>query len=422
MQNPNEIANPKIVYKEIVVDIVGNVDSGKSSLCGILSHPLVSLIDKESTEDILDDGNGSSKARIVKLKHEKSTGRTSSITYYPMVFNNTPHPKIVSLVDLAGHDQYLKTTITGIISSYPEHGLVLIAKTITHMTKEHFSILASLGIPVLFVLTKCDIIPLKAIVENIKSIEMLSKRFGRTLMEIKNSDDVNGCLNGTKVFGFIRVSNKTGLGIPILVNYISKIKQKPKSLINGFAIDRFYHNITGFGMVATGITGIEIKKGDNMILGPFEGNLYIPVKIRTIHDDYRNFTDVLHVGRRGCLCIKVDDAFKPFLRIGMVIAHTKSDINSVKKFEAYVAIFRGKSSSIKVGYNSYINVGLTRAAIRFTRIRNKDTGLDLEVLDNTKHAHVDLEFMSGYACLNINDRFLFRSHRTHGIGKVIALF
>ena len=28
-------------YDEIVIDIVGNVDSGKSTLCGILSHPLI---------------------------------------------------------------------------------------------------------------------------------------------------------------------------------------------------------------------------------------------------------------------------------------------------------------------------------------------------------------------------------------------
>ena len=450
--NPN-----KFKYTELVIDIVGNVDSGKSSLCGILSHPQIRQfinymknninqidskdstnckdstefnktpnkenINKESILEILDDGNGSARSRIVKLQHEKSSGRTSSITYYPIVFNEYNQiPKIVSLVDLAGHEQYLKTTITGIISSYPEYGLVLIAKAITHMTREHFAILASIGIPVLFILTKHDIISSKIINENIKNIETMSKRFGRSLLEIKNTDDTNQCIdNNNKIYGFVRVSNKTGMGIPILLDYISKIKQKPKNLINGFAIDRFYYNITGFGMVATGITGTTIKKGDNMVLGPFEGNLYIHVKIRTIHDDFKNFVDILPSGFRGCLCIKFDDAFKSFLRVGMVITHKKSDVNSVKKFEAHVAIFRGKSSNIKIGYNSYINVGLTRGAIKFNRIRDKDTGADIDVLNTAKHAHIDLEFMSGYACLNINDRFLFRSHRTHGIGKVVAL-
>ena len=295
----------KFKYTELVIDIVGNVDSGKSSLCGILSHPQINQfinymtsidckdstelnktpinktpvnknpinkenINKESILEILDDGNGSARSRIVKLQHEKSSGRTSSITYYPIVFNEYNQiPKIVSLVDLAGHEQYLKTTITGIISSYPEYGLVLIAKAITHMTREHFAILASIGIPVLFVLTKHDIVSSKIINENIKNIETMSKRFGRSLLEIKNTDDTNQCIdNNNKIYGFVRVSNKTGMGIPILLDYISKIKQKPKNLINGFAIDRFYYNITGFGMVATGITGTTIKKGDNMVLGP----------------------------------------------------------------------------------------------------------------------------------------------------------
>ena len=31
----------KFKYTELVIDIVGNVDSGKSSLCGILSHPQI---------------------------------------------------------------------------------------------------------------------------------------------------------------------------------------------------------------------------------------------------------------------------------------------------------------------------------------------------------------------------------------------
>jgi GTPase len=240
-------------------------------------------------------------------------------------------------------------------------------------------------------------------------------------MEIKNVDDIHTCLGDGKTFGFVRVSNKTGVGIHILVEYVRYIKKTPKNLIAGFAIDRVYYNITGFGIVTSGINGTTIKKGDSMVMGPFEGNLFIPVKIRSIHDDYRNFVDVLPPGSRGCLCIRFDAAFKTSLRMGMVITHKKSDVHSVKKFEAHVAIFRGKSSNIKVGYNSYINVGLTRGAINFTRIRDKETGEDLELLNTSRHAHVDLEFMSGHACLNVNDRFLFRSHRTHGIGKVVAV-
>lgn len=51
----------------IRVAVVGNVDSGKSTLVGVL------------TKNILDDGRGSSRARVFNYEHENQTGRTSSI-------------------------------------------------------------------------------------------------------------------------------------------------------------------------------------------------------------------------------------------------------------------------------------------------------------------------------------------------------
>lgn len=425
-----KLPDSEIGYDEIIVDIVGNVDSGKSSLCGILSHPELRdalLHDKlgelnKTIPQVLDDGNGSARSRVLSLKHEQASGRTSSISYNYMIFDqHKPRPKIVSLVDLAGHEQYLKTTITGVISSYPEHGLVLVAKNITHMTREHYSILASMGIPVLFVLTKIDIVPVKIMAENIRKITAMSKRFGKTLVELKTESDVKEHIDNTSTFGFIRISNKSGVGIPLLVEYIRNIKHKPKKLPKGFAVDRIYYNITGFGIVVSGINGIEIKKGGSMVMGPFENNTFVPVKIRSIHNDYRHFVDVLPAGVRGCLCIKFDLKYKKYMRMGMIITHKKEDVNSVKKFEAHVAIFRGKSSNIKVGYNSYINIGLTRGGINFTRIRDKETGEDIETINTAKHAWVDLEFMTHYACLNVNDRFLFRAGRTQGIGKIVKL-
>ena len=47
--------------------MVGNVDSGKSTLVGVL------------TKGILDDGRGSSRSKVFNYPHENLTGRTSSI-------------------------------------------------------------------------------------------------------------------------------------------------------------------------------------------------------------------------------------------------------------------------------------------------------------------------------------------------------
>jgi len=47
--------------------MVGNVDAGKSTLVGVL------------TKGELDDGNGSSRAKVLNFDHEIESGRTSSI-------------------------------------------------------------------------------------------------------------------------------------------------------------------------------------------------------------------------------------------------------------------------------------------------------------------------------------------------------
>jgi len=70
---------------EVAIVVGGNVDSGKSSLIGVL------------ITDILDDGNGSARSNVMKHPHEKESGRTSDIsekhfigTYYCyiLLYNN----------------------------------------------------------------------------------------------------------------------------------------------------------------------------------------------------------------------------------------------------------------------------------------------------------------------------------------------
>jgi GTPase len=51
------------------VSVTGNVDSGKTTLTGILSAP----------SGTTDDGRGSLRDRVFNFQHEKENGRTTSI-------------------------------------------------------------------------------------------------------------------------------------------------------------------------------------------------------------------------------------------------------------------------------------------------------------------------------------------------------
>lgn len=63
--------------KTVRVASMGNVDSGKSTLVGIIT----------SSDDVADDGRGSLRKKVFNYSHELENGRTSSIAYEIVCFD-----------------------------------------------------------------------------------------------------------------------------------------------------------------------------------------------------------------------------------------------------------------------------------------------------------------------------------------------
>ena len=100
---------------EIRIGVIGNVDSGKSTLVSVLKN-------KE-----LDDGRGSARLLVLKHPHEKSTGRTSDIALTHLKINKFKTDKrYITFVDLAGHEKYLKTTMRGLTGGYIDYVMLVI--------------------------------------------------------------------------------------------------------------------------------------------------------------------------------------------------------------------------------------------------------------------------------------------------------
>merc|ERR1712072_534995 len=105
---------------ELRVAVVGNVDSGKSTLVGVL------------TRGQLDNGRGLARGHCFRHKHEVDNGRTSSVTNYSSVRPHTQEEvlkessKLVTFVDLCGHERYLKTTVFGLTGAVPDFGAVVL--------------------------------------------------------------------------------------------------------------------------------------------------------------------------------------------------------------------------------------------------------------------------------------------------------
>ena len=64
--------------------------------------------------------------------------------------------KIVSFIDLAGHERYLKTTLYGLTSGSPSCVILIVGANagLIGMSKEHLAIALALSVPVVVVITK----------------------------------------------------------------------------------------------------------------------------------------------------------------------------------------------------------------------------------------------------------------------------
>ncbi len=162
-------------YEEIVVAVVGSVDSGKSSTVGTI------------VGNILDDGKGLSRSIIFVHPHERETGRTSDISYQYM--KDEEAKRIITFVDLAGHETYLKTTLSGLTATTPDFAIVCISDKITRMTKEHMGLCYALGIPFMILFTKCDIVPLDIQASLITSVKKMVTSQKSKIYHFNNTQD-----------------------------------------------------------------------------------------------------------------------------------------------------------------------------------------------------------------------------------------
>lgn len=172
---------------EIRIAVIGNVDSGKSTMVGVL------------TRSMLDDGRGAARAKVFKHDHEGVTGRTSSIGQHNLclhsaggILNDSKFKnstcsdyvkrasKVVTFVDLAGHERYFKTTAYGLTGHLPDYACLLVGANagVVGMCKEHLGVALALKVPVFFAVTKVDICPEHILKQSLQQLSAVLKRPG----------------------------------------------------------------------------------------------------------------------------------------------------------------------------------------------------------------------------------------------------
>jgi len=85
--------------------------------------------------------------------------------------------KILTFLDLCGHEKYLKTTMFGLVGLLPDYCMVIVGANmgVSRMTKEHLGITLALKIPLFIVITKIDIAPKSVYEETMNTLTKIMK-------------------------------------------------------------------------------------------------------------------------------------------------------------------------------------------------------------------------------------------------------
>ena len=428
---------------EIRIGIVGSVDSGKSTITGVL------------TKGELDNGRGSARSHILKHPHEKQSGRTSDIAQHFVREGDN----IVEYIDLAGHEKYSKTTIGGIKKCDIDYGMLTVGLNmgVLPITRDHCELILSSNVPIFVVCTKNDLPSDYIRDQTLNSIEMLFKNKNpdkknpkyKTLIidndiSFEENENIKDVLENytylkkksemkSLLIPIFRVSSVTGYGIDIVKKFIFNLKQYKNYDDNvtessNFIINNGYY-VNGVGVIASGFVkqGV-IKIKDKLFLGPDEHGKFKEVTVRSIHNNFREHVEYLSSGQGGSFNIVFtgkDKIKKADIKKGYRLLQDKV---CFKQFTAIVKILK-HSSTISLGYQPTIHIGNVSQCAEIKKIYKKKNrsnsggddgdGDDGKFLRIGDVAHIDFEFLIKPEYIDINSNFIFREGKAKGVGKIL---
>mmetsp|Transcript_24485 Transcript_24485/g.43437 ORF Transcript_24485/g.43437 Transcript_24485/m.43437 type:complete len:536 (-) Transcript_24485:500-2107(-) len=430
---------------DLRVAMVGNVDSGKSTLIGVL------------TGGELDDGRGKARSKIFAHRHEAATGRTSCISQHivgvrddgKLVHSNksanlTTAAKnkawrevvansrsVITLVDLAGHEKYLKTTIGGLTGCFPDYACLIIGANmgITKMTKEHLGVVLALNIPVCCVVTKIDICPPNVLSRTKRHLFRILKSRGAKKQPflVKDDKDVRTCLKNqsTKITPVFMLSAVNGKGMGNLEAYLSGLRPRQqwddKAKTVEFNIEETF-NVTGVGVVVSGTaTHGRLVANSTMLLGPFSDGGFKPMLARTIQRKrvpvaFCNAGESCAVALRSVK--RKETLRRNQIRRGMVLVDPTSKPASTVSFEADILVLH-HPTTIRENYQAVVHCGIIRQTAKMVRIKHKGSG---ECLRTGDKASVLFRFMVRPEFVHEGTTIIFREGTTKGVGKVTRVF
>lgn len=481
--------DPSLQTNDVRVAMIGNVDSGKSTLIGVLCNAA------------LDDGRGLARSAVLKHRHEQDNGRTSAVTVEIMGYKGdtqvipsarshearwrevmSKSDRSLSLIDLCGHEKYLKTTLFGLTGMMPDYALLVVGSNmgVQVMTREHISLATALRLPLMVVVTKVDLCPPQIMKATKMTLAKLLRAHNKMPFPVKDTDCVRTAvesLASDRVTPVFTVSSVTGQGMELLRLCLSQLQRSSQrynesendpdvtyecmpSLL--CTLDSVYE-VKGVGVVLGGtVLRGKISEGDTLSLGPDRTGGFISVTVKSMESRRVPMQEVLK-GQSATFAVRAVNRKitlkRSMLRKGMVLVHVDpaaqktaiptapslslsvSGPRSVREFEAQVVILH-HSTTISAGYQPVIHCGVVRQAAQIVRIGTKAVGEEgassqeekervrgagvVETvglaLRTGERERVRFRFLYAAEYVLPGWTFIFREGKAKGIGKIVRTF
>ncbi|XP_068606624.1 GTP-binding protein 2b [Brachionichthys hirsutus] len=419
-------------FLDLRVAVLGNVDSGKSTLLGVL------------TQGELDNGRGRARLNLFRHLHEIQTGRTSSISFEILGFNSKGEvvnysesrtaedicessSKMITFMDLAGHHKYLKTTVFGLTSSCPDFAMLVVGATtgIAGTTREHLGLAMALKVPIFIAVTKVDLCSRGTVERTVRQLERVLKQPGcnKVPMVVSTPDDAvtaaqqftqSTCV--TPIFSLSSVSGDNLDLLKVFLNILpplssSKEQEELMQQLTEFQVDEIY-SVPDVGTVVGGTLYSGVcREGERLVVGPTDAGRFLRLKVGSIQRN-RSACRVLRAGQAATLALGNFD--RSLLRKGMVMVSPQMKPTICCEFEAaIVLLFHAKT--FRRGSQVTVHVGNVRQTATAESLHGKDE------LRTGERAEVRFRFIKHPEYLRLGAKLLFREGVTKGIGHVTRL-
>uniref|UniRef100_A0A8C2ZFI8 GTP-binding protein 1 n=1 Tax=Cyclopterus lumpus TaxID=8103 RepID=A0A8C2ZFI8_CYCLU len=400
-----------------------------STLLGVLTH------------GELDNGRGFARQKLFRHKHEMESGRTSSVGNDILGFDqegqvvNKPDShggsldwtkicekssKVITFIDLAGHEKYLKTTVFGMTGHLPDFCMLMVGSNagIVGMTKEHLGLALALNVPVFVVVTKIDMCPANILQETLKLLQRLLKSPGcrKIPVLVQNKDDVivtASNFSSERMCPIFQISNVSGENMDLLKMFLNLLSSRTSYHDDQpaeFQIDDTY-SVPGVGTVVSGTTlrGL-IRLNDTMLLGPDPLGSFIPIAVKSIH---RKRMPVKEVRGGQTASFSLKKIKRSSIRKGMVMVSPRLCPQATWEFEAEILVLH-HPTTISPRYQAMVHCGSIRQTATILSM-NRDC------LRTGDKASVHFRFIKTPEYLHCDQRLVFREGRTKAVGTITKL-